>query len=85
MRTISIYDLRNNLADWLNEVTANDSRLLVSRFGKPIAIISPYSDTDVVNFDRFYNVLGKGETGDKLVNRIRRSNKEKERTKTLRS
>lgn len=85
MRTISIYDLRNNLADWLNEVTANDSRLLVSRFGKPIAVISPYSDTDIVNFDRFYNLLSKDETGDKLVNRIRRSNKEKMRTKMLRS
>lgn len=85
MRTISTYSLRDNLADYLGEVERTEVPLLVSRFGRPIAIISPYKKEAVPSSKKFFGFLGKGLSGEKFLAKTRRSAKEKKLTSKFRS
>ncbi len=85
MKSVSIYALRDNLAEYLTQVSQKDVSIIVSRFNKPIAMLVPYSEDSLPSPDRFFGFLGKGESGDALVSRVRRSKKERLRTKAFRS
>ena len=76
--------LRNNLASYLDDVSENDAAVLISRFGKPIAVLSPYRLTSLPSFEGFFGFLGKTETGEKFLSRVRRSKNESRRTASFR-
>ena len=82
---LSIYDFRDNLANYLTMVSKNDMSIIVNRFSKPIAVLVPYTDDVVPSADRFFGFLGKkGERGDRIVARIRRNSFERRRTEAFR-
>lgn len=83
MNAVSVYDFRNDLAGYLDEMAESDQPLVISRFGKPVALVSPYKDTEKSLAKDFFGFLGKGETGDKFLARIRRSAREKAYIKVL--
>lgn len=85
MKTVSTYVLRDNLSDYLNEVAKTEIPLLISKFGKPIAVISPYKEARLPKIDEFFGFLGKGESGEKFLARVRRSKEEKIRTESLKN
>lgn len=85
MRTISTFSLRDNLADYLGEVEKTEVPLVISRFGKPIAIISPFKADSFPLNRSFFGFLGKGLSGEKFLAKTRRSAKEKKLTAKLRS
>lgn len=85
MRSISTFSLRNNLAEYLEEVGKNENPIIVSRFGKPIAVISPYKKEAVTPSRGFFGFMGKGLNGEKYLEKIRRSKKEGKAVKALRS
>lgn len=76
MRMVSIFDLRNKLAEYLSSVVESDSPLVVRRFGKPIAMIVPF-DSKSVSIDEYFGFMGKGESGEAFLKRVRRSEKER--------
>lgn len=86
MKTVSVYKLRDNLSYYLDLVSKNQSSLVVEKYKKPTAILSPYKkgiiSDDPLSFEGF---LGKGINGVKFVHKIRRSKKEKERIKYFRN
>jgi len=84
MKNVSTYELRSNLSELLREVESTEVSIGVSRFGKPIVTIIPYSGRDNAGYSKYFGFLDKDETGDVFVNRVRRSSKEKQRTKSLR-
>lgn len=84
MKTISSLTLRNNLSEYLDEVEKYETPLIISRFGKAVAVIKPFKKEEEV-IKPFFNFLGKGITGEKLLKKLRRSAKEKARTKGFRS
>lgn len=84
MRTISTFEFRNKLADYLNEINKSDSSLIVSRFGKPLVKIIAYKKEKKDNFDKFFGFMGNDTTGIEFENKVRRNKKEKERTVLLR-
>lgn len=83
MNTVSVYDFRNDLAGYLDEVAESDRPLVISRFGKPVALVSPYKDTGKSSAKDFFGFLGKGETGDKFLAGVRRSPRERAYVKSL--
>lgn len=85
MRIISTYSLRDKLADYLGEVEKTEIPLIISRFGKPIVIISPYKKEVVPTNKSFFGFLGKGPSGEKFLAKTRRSIKEKKLIAKLRS
>lgn len=85
MRTISTYSLRDNLADYLSEVEKTEVSLVVSRFGKPIAIISPIKEDLSLLNKSYFGFLGKGLKGEKFLDKVRRSDKEKRLVTKLRA
>lgn len=85
MRVISTFEFRNKLAEYLDEIYKNDSSLVVSRFGKPLVKIVPYKKEKIDNFDKFFGFMGNDISGIDFENRVRRNNKEKERTNLLRN
>lgn len=86
MKTVSVYELRDNLAYFLNLVEKNQSPIVVEKYKKPTAIISPYKKGKVADDPlSYFGFLGKGEDGVKFVNRIRRSKRERDYVKRLRN
>lgn len=85
MRTISTYSLRDNLADYLSEVEKTEVSLIISRFGKPIAIISPIKEDFSLPPKSYFGFLGKGSSGEKFLAETRRSEKEKKLVAKFRS
>lgn len=75
MKAVSIFDLRDNLADYLASVKRTETPLIVSRFGKPIAVITPFSK-ETVSFEKYFGFMGKGDTGEAFLKRVRRSKHE---------
>lgn len=84
MKTVSIFDLREDLASYITSVREHRTTLVVRRFGKPVAVISPYDADRVPNYDDYFGFLPKGEKGSVLLARTRRSEKEKNRSRRLR-
>lgn len=85
MKTVSVYELRDNLAYYLELVEKNQSSLVVEKYKKPTAIITPYKKRKMIDPLSFEGFLGKGEDGVKFVNRIRRSKVERNRIKYFRN
>lgn len=87
MKTVSIFELRDNLADYLNAVSKSRTPLVINRYDKPLAIIMPYKDKDLyTEIDDLFGFLGtNGEDGTSFVNRVRRSKKERAYVRKLRS
>lgn len=83
MKTVSVYELRDNLAYYLGLVEKNQSLIIVEKYKKPTAIISPYEKGKIRDPLSFEGFLGKGISGVKYVDRIRRSKSEKEYVKKL--
>lgn len=84
MRTVSVYRLRDNLADYLDTVQAEGSSLLISRFGKPLAVIAPYKKENLPSFKEYFGFLGRGISGEAFLKKRRRSLNEKAYVLSLR-
>lgn len=85
MKSVSVYELRDNLANYLTMVSKKDMSIVVSRFRKPIAVLVPVTSDTIPSPDRFFGFLGKGERGDRVLARIRRSPAQRRRTKAFRT
>ena len=84
MRIVSTNDFRSKLANYIEDVAKSDNSLIVSRFGKPLVKVVPYKEADKGDFKKFFGFLGKGETGNEFLKRVRRSKKELKYVKNLR-
>ncbi len=83
MKNVSVYDLRTNLAEYLDMVSGG-GRVVVRKFKKPIAMLVPY-DEDKVDYRKFLGFRGKGgERGASVVRRLRMSKIERDRVVNLR-
>lgn len=86
MKKVSVYELRDNLSYYLELVEKNQSPLIVEKYKKPAAIITPYKKGAIADDPLSYKgFLGKGEDGVKYVNRIRRSTRERKYIEKLRN
>lgn len=83
MKTVSVYELRDNLAYYLELVEKNQSPIIVKKYRKPTAILSPYKKEKVRDPLSFEGFLGKGISGVEYVNRLRRSKSERDYVKKL--
>lgn len=83
MRVISTNDFRNNLAEYLTEVDKNNTPLAISRFGRPVVVVSPYKET-AEDVDKYFGFMPGAESGADFVNRVRRSKAEKKYVERLR-
>lgn len=83
MNAVSVYDFRNDLAGYLDGVAESNQPLVINRFGKPVALVSPYKDTGKSLAKDFFGFLGKGETGEKFLAGVRRSPRERAYVKNL--
>jgi hypothetical protein len=78
MKKTNVYLFRDNLASYLEEVEKTQIPLVVYKFKKPIAVIIPPKKEFLnANIDDYFDFMGKGETGEKFVNRVRRNKNEK--------
>ncbi len=77
MKVVSVYELRDGLARYLNSVVTTETPIVVNRFGKPIAVIAPYRKDTSPDISSFYGFMGKGESGQDYLKRVRRSKREK--------
>jgi len=78
MKKTNVYLFRDNLASYLEEVEKTQIPLVVYKFKKPIAVIIPPKKEFLnANIDDYFDFMGKGETGKKFVNRVRRNKNEK--------
>lgn len=73
------------MASYLDEVLETQDSLIINRFGKPVAIISPYEKSSGTDALSYFGFLGKdGIAGKKFLAKVRRNKKERERTRKLR-
>lgn len=77
MRAISTFNLRADLSRYLDEVVTTEVPLVVRRFGKPIVVIEPFFKDTVRPATSYFGFMGRGETGEAFVTRVRRSAREK--------
>jgi len=78
MKKTNVYLFRDNLASYLEEVEKTQIPLVVYKFKKPIAVIIPPKKEFLnANIDDYFGFMGKNETGEKFVNRVRRNKNEK--------
>lgn len=85
MRKTNIFLFRDNLARYLKDVVDSETPLIVSKFKKPYVVILPAKEV-IGNYQpkSFFGFLGKGEKGEDLLKKIRRSSKEKRLIRKLR-
>lgn len=85
MKVVSTTELRNDLSEFLEKVKSTKTPLVISKFGKLIAIISPFDQAkSVVDYNQYYGFLKSKETGVDFENRVRRSKDEKDYVQKLR-
>ena len=78
LHTATINELRSDLSNFLGKVSFNKDKIKIYNFGKPIAFLVPIEAEDKTEkLAKFSGFLGKGETGEELENRLRRSKKER--------
>ncbi len=53
---ISIKDTRNNLADIVSGVEMRGDEIIITKFGKPRAMLVPYKKSSVGSFDEVFGV-----------------------------
>ena len=85
MKRTNIFLLRDNLAKYIAEVNETESPLMVYKFKKPVAIIIPAKESKIdSDYKRFYGFLKGKESGEQIVDSVRRNNKERLYVKKLR-
>lgn len=84
MLTVSTNKFRDNLAEYLNNILSEETPLILSRFGKPMWEIKPYTKK-ANDFMKYFGFMGPGEDGETFVNRVRRNKYERDRVKKLRN
>ena len=84
MKTVSVYELRDNLSYYLDLVSKNQTSLIVEKYNTPTAIIAPYKEEENDPLS-YFGFMGKGEDGVTYVNRVRRNRRERERMRRLRN
>lgn len=74
MTTVSVFEFRNNLAEYLRMVEQGEE-VAITRFAKPVVNIVPAkTKKKLKEFRDYFGFLGKGgETGEQYLDRIRRS------------
>lgn len=74
--TVSVFEFRNNLAEYLRLVEQGEE-MTVTRFDKPVVnIVAAKSRKKSKKFSDYFGYWGKGgETGEEYLNRVRRSKK----------
>jgi len=72
MTTVSVFEFRNNLAQYL-KLVEDGEELEITKFDKPIANIAPTKNKKKAKkFADYFGYWGKGgETGTEYVDRIR--------------
>ncbi len=87
MKTASIYDLRNNLSSYINDVAENKSTIIIYRYNKRVAKLASINASFKPRpTTSFFGFMGKkGVKGSVLEDRIRRNPNEKERVNILRT
>lgn len=85
MKMITTFDFRNNLSKYLGEVSSDEISFLVGKFGKPIAVVSPYKASSKLSYKNYFGFLGEGVSGSEHLAKVRRSEDEGARVKKLRS
>jgi hypothetical protein len=86
-KLVSTIDLRDNLAEYLNFVANTKTPLIIKKYRTPLVIIKPLAESDLLlpTPDSYFGFLSKTdkETGEEFVNRLRRSEREKNYAKSL--
>lgn len=84
MKTVSVYELRDNLSYYLDLVSKNQTSLIVEKYNIPKAIITPFQEGAKTDPLSYFGFLGKGGVDGVIYeNRIRRNRRERERMKRL--
>ncbi len=77
MRAVSTFDFRADLSRYLEDVAATEVPLIINRFGKPMVIVKPYSNDAMPVSTNYFGFMGRGESGETFLKRVRRSTREK--------
>lgn len=73
MITVSVFEFRNNLAEYLR-MAEQGEEVTVTRFDRPVASMVKTTIKKIKSFKDFRGFLGRGgETGEQYLDRIRRS------------
>ena len=84
MRVVSTNEFRDKLSEFLSSVAKDETSIVVKRFGKPIAVVSPFRKEEVYDFKKYFGFMKGKESGVEYENRIRRNKREREYVKALR-
>lgn len=77
MRAVSTFDFRADLSRYLEDVAATEIPLIINRFGKPMVIVKPYLKDTIPVSTSYFGFMGRGESGETFLKRVRRSIGEK--------
>lgn len=77
MRAVSTFDFRADLSRFLEDVAATEIPLIINRFGKPMVIVKPYSKDTIPVSTSYFGFMGRGDSGETFLKRVRRSAGEK--------
>lgn len=77
MRAVSTFDFRADLSRYLEDVAATEVPLVIQRFGKPLVIVKPYTIATMPTTTSYFGFMGRGESGETFLKRVRRSAGEK--------
>ncbi len=77
MRAVSTFDFRADLSRYLEDVAMTEVPLVIHRFGKPMVIVKAYSKDTLPASTSYFGFMGRGETGEAFLKRVRRSTREK--------
>ncbi len=77
MRAVSTFDFRADLSRYLEDVAATEIPLVVHRFGKPMVIVTPFLKEAARPVTSYFGFMGRGESGEIFLKRVRRSAREK--------
>jgi len=84
MKSVSVFDFRNNLASYMDKVTKDETPLYINKFGSPVAVLVPFKKYEEDLKMDFFGFLAGNESGVVVEDRVRRSKKEKAKVASLR-
>ncbi len=91
MKQVSIYDFRENLASYIDELIKYNNKLVLKKYDKPVAMLVPYEEAKTKLYEEILALKGflkdviPDKDGVAYVNRIRYSKAERNRAKYLRN
>lgn len=77
MRAVSTFNFRADLSRYLEDVAATEVPLVIERFGRPLVIVKPYIKATMPATTSYFGFMGRGESGETFLKRVRRSAGEK--------